>query len=478
MALGLALVAPTPAHALTLEPIGEFQRPSYVASVPNDADRLLVSELRGRIVAVEDGTESTVLDLTGMGLLTAQNASGLLSFATAPDFETTGHLFVAYSRAAIPGDPGLEFDLQVDRFTVDGGEAAVASRRPLLTVPVLTDISHAGGQLQFGPDGMLYISTGDGGEVADTFEAGQDPDDLRAKILRIDPRAAGPGPYGIPPGNPYAGETPGADEVWSLGLRNPWRFSFDRATGDVWIGEVGEKAWEEVNFGAAPEPARGANFGWDCRQGTDIFEPADCLGTFVDPVFAYPHQGTTSASIAGGYVVRDPTLGPLEGRYLYGETVADEIRSIDPFAPGGPDDRFEATVDTPVSFGEDACGRLYVVSLHGEVSRLVGDGDACDLPPPAPPTVPADPPSQRCAGRYVTVIGTTGTDLDDVIVGEAGPDRIRGGAGNDVVCAGQGADRLRGGAGDDVLRGGPGRDRCRGGGGHDRFRSCRPVVSG
>ena len=447
-------------------PSASFGQPTDVVSDPADPDRLLISELGGKVVMVDHGTRAQVLDLAAAGLLHSGPATGLFSLAPAPDFHTSGHLFVAYTRAPTTDDPDAEYDLQVDRFTLGDAGVDLDSRVPLLEVPMDEELVHFGSQLQFGPDGMLYISVGDGSEAADTLEAAQSLDDLHGKLLRIDPSGS------IPPDNPFAGATPGLDAIWSYGLRNPWRFSFDRSTGDLWIADVGEAVWEEIDYGAAPNGGRGVNFGWDCREGPVAFEPDGCAGPFTDPVFAYSHAGG-HGSITGGYVVRDPSLGDLYGRYLYGDSVSGQVRSVNPSAPGGPDDRLEFDFDTPISFGQDSCGRLYVTSLHGAVDRIAGPAGAgapdCS---PTTPDDPPDPPVAVCAGRAATVAGTAGTAGEDVIVAGAGADRLRGRGGDDLICAGRGNDVLRGGGGNDVLRGGPGRDRCHGGAGANRERSC------
>jgi hypothetical protein len=338
----------------------------------------------------------------------------------------------------------------------------LSTRRQVLLIPHSLGEEN-GGQLQFGPDGMLYVGTGDNA----TPGAAQDLSSLLGKVLRVDPRASGPAPYTVPADNPFAGSP-----VWSYGLRNPWRFSFDRLTGDLWIGDVGASAREEIDFAPAPSSGRGMNFGWDCREGT-IAGPGDCTGSFVEPILDYDHEPhATHCAITGGYVVRDQSLGDLYGRYLYADACGDEIRSLVPSAPASTDRSEDLKLDLPSSFGEDSCGRLYVTSLHGgEVSRFEGASPAsCAADGPAP-SVPrcAGEPATRVAGAGRSILGT---DADDVIVADGRKNKIKSGAGDDVICAKGGRDRLKGGAGRDRLRGGPGRDRCKGGPGKDRLRSC------
>jgi hypothetical protein len=353
------------ASATTLQPIGDFDQPIFVTSSPDNPSDLFVAEREGRVVEDDGGSRSVFADLTDL-VSCCESERGLLSIALAPDFATSGRFYTAY--AGKPAAGGAEGDVHVDAFRHDGGALV---REPLLSVGHATNANHNGGQLEFGPDGNLYISVGDGGGGGDPFESGQDLGSLLGKILRLEPH-------------------PGAEaQIWSYGLRNPWRFSFDRATGNMVIGDVGQGAHEEVDL--APSQAagvvggEGANYGWNCREGFSAYpEPgASCAGAsgFTEPVFDYPHanpgDGTAhGCAITGGYVVRDPALGDLYGRYVYADYCVGEIRSLVLPATGGGvagGDRSEGLgVANPVSFGEDSCGRLYVVSQVGTVYRFVG----------------------------------------------------------------------------------------------------------
>jgi glucose/arabinose dehydrogenase len=374
----LVFVAASSASAATsLTPIGTYSSPVYVTSDPDNPDRLFVVELGGKVQLTTSAGSTTFLDLTG--LVKTVDEQGLLSIALAPDFATTGRLYAAYTG----NDSG---NLHLDEFRAEGDTVPLSSRRQLLTIDHSFAGNHNGGQLQFGPDGYLYWSTGDGGGAGDPLESGQDLTSLLGKILRIDPRASASAPYSIPDDNPFAGavnDPPGGarDEIWASGLRNPWRFSFDRLTGALLIGDVGQGSWEEVDY--APQSiggGRGANFGWDCREGMHDFELAGCAGpTFSAPVFEYGH-GTGDCSITGGYVARDPNLADLYGRYLYVDLCGGVVRSLVPGLPLASDDQGEAlTLGHPSTFGEDACGRLYVASLtNGVVYRLQdAAGGAC-----------------------------------------------------------------------------------------------------
>jgi glucose/arabinose dehydrogenase len=463
----IALGLPASARAASLQPIGTFTDPVYVTSLP-DPDRLLVVERGGRIELWRDGVTSTFLDIHDQ--VVSVGEQGLLSVAIAPDYASSGHIYVYYTRTP-------DGALQIDEYTASGATVPESSRRPLLTIPHPGQSNHNGGQLQFGSEGYLYLATGDGGGAGDPNGNAQNLNSLLGKVLRIDPHPSGGMPYSIPPANPYAGATAGRDEIWSFGLRNPWRFSFDPFSGDLLIGDVGQAAREEVDYApAATGSGRGLNFGWNCREGLFAYSgaPASCSGAtgFTDPILDYDTHSGGNCAIIGGYVVRDFSLGDLFGRYLYSDACGGQIRSLVPGLPRATEDRSEGlSVGRPSSFGQDTCNRLYVASLAGPVSRFVGAS------PASCPSPPATPAPKRCAGEPATrlpaangaVVGTSGKD---VIVGDERVNRIRAKGGNDLICGLSGADRLKGGPGRDVLRGGPGNDRCRGGPGKDRLRSC------
>jgi glucose/arabinose dehydrogenase len=461
---GAALAAPVPgAAAVSLQQIGSFTGtftdPVYVTSLP-DPDRLLVVERRGTVQLWEDDASSTFLDIRSL-VNAAGEDQGLFSVAVAPDYSSTGHIYGLYTR---PDDA-----LQIDEFTASGDSAPLSSRRAVLTIDHSESDTHNGGQLQFGPDGYLYASTGDGDVNGDPEGDAQSLDSLLGKILRIDPRPSGGAQYSVPPGNPFG------SPVWALGLRNPWRFSFDAATGDLLIADVGATVREEVDYASrSAGGGRGLNFGWNCREGTLAFSGCTSPIAFTDPIFEYPHDGGACA-IMGGYVVRDPNLPGLYGRYLYGDLCTGRIHSL--ALPNGTADRYEGLqVGKLQSFGEDSCGRIYAASGIGPVYRLVGDSPTqCQAVAPPPTAPPAPPPT--CTGIEATripaadgaVIGTPGRD---VILGDARRNTIHAKGGRDLICAGRGADRIKAGAGRDKIHGGPGNDRCDGGPGRDTERSC------
>ena len=325
---------------------------------------------------------------------------GLLSMAFAPDYATSGLFYVFRVSSADNGELQV---VEYQRSAGDPDQADPSSARVVLHQDHHQANAHNGGQILFGPDGDLYIDFGDG---AATPENGQDTDSLLGKVLRIDPRRQANGdPYGIPPTNPFAGNPrcgpgPGAapcPEIFAYGLRNPFRASFDRVTGDFIVGDVGQNTWEEVDLGRLTDPAtrenglRGANLGWatcegDFVQGSTTQPCPPALGQTA-PFFAYQHSGDpaqTGCAIIGGFVVRDPTLTDLAGRYLYGDLCRTDLRTLD-LGPGGPDPRpagLATSTASLISFGEDARGCVYALADHTvyRVAASASDPFACPNP--------------------------------------------------------------------------------------------------
>jgi glucose/arabinose dehydrogenase len=339
---------------VALEQIAELDEPVYVAQPDSDTDHLYVVERCGRVMRLPFDGGDAELFLDVVDEITCQGTEqGLLSIAFDPRFESNGRFYAYFTDTA--GDARVvEY-----QSTFEEPRAAIPeSARELLRIEDFA-ANHNGGQLQFGPDRMLYIGTGDGGGAGDPERTAQDLDSLLGKILRIDPRVGDP-------------------EVLAFGLRNPWRFSFDRATDDLWIGDVGQDALEEVDAASAAEitgPNSGLNFGWSAFEGTRRFNEDQAAPGARRPVLEYPLEGANCA-VTGGYVVRDPSVPTLFGRYLYADFCAGELRSFsaEPALSGGgaTDDR-PLGVDVPAvsSFGEDAYGHVYAVSLEGPVYRLV-----------------------------------------------------------------------------------------------------------
>lgn len=389
------LLAPATAQAqsVQLAPFGgPYVSPYFVAGEPGNPSRVYVVEGAGRIRLVVDGTTQAgdFLDITGdvcFSSDTCGSESGLFSMAFAPDYATTGLFYVFFTRDATP-----EHDLVIREFqrTTDPNDIDEATGRDVIVIPHPDAANHNGGQLQFGPDGLLYISIGDGGSTPGN---GQLLTTRLGKLLRINPAdPPGVASYSVPADNPFVDGEPGgnADEIYSYGLRNPYRFSFDRLTGDLTLGDVGLGAREEIDF-LANGGARGVNFGWVCFEGT---QPTGSCGTLpsnhTPPVLEYTRSGS-SAAVNGGYVVRDTALPSLLGRYLYADTfdaLNNEIRSAQLF-PGGSsgDAPTGLTANFVVSFGEDACGHVYVA--HGNtVSRI----EPTSGPFPCAPQVAIQPP--------------------------------------------------------------------------------------
>ncbi len=368
-----SLAAAAGAQAASLQPIGQFDQPMFITSPPAEPDRVFVAERKGRIEQLQNGVVSNFADLSSV-VNCCSGERGLQTIAIAPDFATSGRAYVDYTDE--------DGDIRVDELRAQGTTAPLSTLRNVLTIPFPGDANHYGGQLEFGPDGYLYVSTGDGGDGAgnDEHHNAQSTTRLLGKILRIDPAPSGVLPYTVPAGNPYPAAAPPLNSIWSLGLRNPYRFSFDRSDGSLLLSDVGEQAREEVNL-MAPGTSAGANFGWNCFEGrlpaaaTDPECGSPPPAGYVSPIFEYGHKtaaGAYGCAIIGGYVVRDRSLGDLYGRYLYSDYCNGTVRSFSPADPAGSDRSEGLTVGEPTSFGEDSCGRLYVASLAGTVSRLVG----------------------------------------------------------------------------------------------------------
>ncbi len=343
----LAIAAPAPAAAaLHLSQIGTFSHPVYVTAPPGDPHRLFVVEQRGHIMEVRDGQklDTPFLDITGS--VRSGGEQGLLSMAFAPHYATSGRYYVYYT-APRAGDSGGSV------ITVE--EFSPAGRRVVFTVDHPANSNHNGGQLQFGPDGLLYAGTGDGGSGNDPPGNAQNLRSNLGKLLRIDPLSTS--------------RTPG---IYAYGLRNPFRFSFDRGTGDLVIGDVGQNAYEEVDFSAVGT-APGTNYGWNCREGLHATSGVSCAApNAVDPVLEKAHDSTGFCAIIGGYVVRDTSVPQLAGRYVYGDNCASGIRSVT--LPGARGDTATGlSVSGLTSFGEDSCGHVYATSGSGPVYRIDGD---------------------------------------------------------------------------------------------------------
>jgi glucose/arabinose dehydrogenase len=353
------------ARGVRLARIGSFHDPVYVTSPPGDASRLFVVEQAGRVLVIDRGRRLAAPFLDIRDEVTSGGEQGLLSIAFAPDYGDSGRFYAYYTDRA--GDQRV-----VEFRRRDADHADAGSERLVLRMADSAS-NHNGGLLLFGPDDLLYVGTGDGGGAGDRHGGignAQDRGSLLGKILRIDPRPGSGRAYRIPPGNPFRGRAGARAEIYAYGLRNPWRFSFDRATGDLAIGDVGQNAWEEIDF-VRRGRGRGANFGWRPFEGDARYTPGESAPGHIDPVIVRSHDAG-NCSITGGVVVRDRALPALRGRYIYGDYCKGRIRSarLTPGRARSPR-RTSLTVNSLSSFGEDARGRVYAVSLSGPVYRLV-----------------------------------------------------------------------------------------------------------
>jgi glucose/arabinose dehydrogenase len=376
-AVSLALVAAPRAGAentiasgaggVALEQIGNFDAPTYIEDAPGARRLLFVVELPGTIRVLRGGKVLgrpflDISDQVGTG-----GERGLFSIAFPPDYRKSRRFYVYYT--------DLDGDLRIDEFKGRKGSdtrANEGSQRTLLTIPHREFGNHNGGQLQFGPDKLLWLATGDGGGAGDTLDNARNLGSLLGKLLRIDPTAK-KGSYAIPRSNPFANQQGARPEIYAYGLRNPWRFSFDSVTGDLAIADVGQGAVEEVNVLSA-DAARGANFGWPQFEGDQVFDasrPGQDAPTA--PVHTYSSvQGSGNCSITGGYVVHSQSLPTLSGRYVYADLCGGELRSFIPGPSGVSDDVGHGlSVSMPTSFGEGRRGQIYVTSLDGPVFKLV-----------------------------------------------------------------------------------------------------------
>jgi glucose/arabinose dehydrogenase len=363
--------AARPAGKPALRKVGDFDHPTYVAGAPGYPDLLFVVEQRGRVEMLNHGKRvgRPFLDLRSRVDYDGAER-GLLSIAFPPDYRASGRFYVYYV------DKGGS--IEIDEFhRASPTRAAPGSRRTVITVPHPVNANHNGGQMQFlGED--LYFATGDGGAAGDPPNNAQDKDVLLGKLLRIDPLPAEGRPYTVPGSNPFVGG-PGRAEIYSYGLRNPFRFSFDSVTNPreprIVIGDVGQNRFEEIDY-TTLAGARGANFGWDAREGYARYEEEDSgtpdPGGTTKPIFAYPHSRGGSCSVIGGYVVADHSLPLLYGHYIYADYCEGRLRALTlHLRRASGDHKLGLAVPSPTSFGEDDAHHVYVTSQEGPVYRLV-----------------------------------------------------------------------------------------------------------
>jgi hypothetical protein len=396
LAIALTLGMAAPAAAVTLAPVGTFAAPVGIAAPPGDAHRVFVVEIGGAIRIVDHGVVLPDPFLTlGAGEVQGGGEQGLLALAFAPDYATSGRFYVYFT--APPADASASGNdlVLAEGLRSPGNADQGVLMREVLRIPHRIAPNHNGGHIAFGPDGLLYLATGDGG---DGGHNGQDLSTLLGKVLRIDPAPGGGcgGGCTIPASNPFAS----APEVFAYGLRNPYKFSFDRATGDLAVADVGQSLVEEVSFERwANGNGLGGNFGWNHLEGSGVYSGGGALnstGSDLSPDIEHTH-GAGWCAVVGGYVARDPALPALLGRYVYGDFCVGSVYSADPREGEQPDPQdLGLAVPQLSAFGEDGCGRVYAASLAGAVFRLAESGECAEQPPDdAPPATepPAAPTS-------------------------------------------------------------------------------------
>jgi glucose/arabinose dehydrogenase len=358
------------AGGVALKKIGSFEAPTYVTGAPGSPKLLFVVEQPGTVEILRSGHQlgHPFLDITGLVGYDGRER-GLLSIAFPPDYGESGRFYVYYT-----DDDG---NIRVEEFQRRSAtRAASGTRRTVIEIPHPVNANHNGGQLQFLGD-LLYLGTGDGGSGGDPPNNAQNKESLLGKLLRIDPRPSGARPYSVPADNPFVGK-PGRDEIYSYGLRNPYRFSFEssKTTTRIAIADVGQNRFEELDY-TTVAAASGANFGWDAFEGFTPYSEENSgtgdPGGTIKPVMAYSHsRDGGSCSIIGGHVVGSGGPPSLQGRYVYSDFCSGRLRSLVPHLHHASGDRrLGLEVASPTSFGEDSGGRIYVCSQEGPVYRLI-----------------------------------------------------------------------------------------------------------
>jgi glucose/arabinose dehydrogenase len=382
---------------IALKPIGSgLVAPLTARHARDGSGRLFIVELPGRI-RVYDGTTilpAPFLDITNRVMSGGGSESGLLGLDFHPDYPSNGIFYVCYSRAT-------DGQLTISRFsvTVDPDVADPGSEVEILTIPKISGL-HNGGDIHFGPDGYLYVGTGDDAWL----DGPQDLDSLTGKMLRIEVDPSGT--YTIPPDNPFVGVA-GLDEIWAYGLRNPWRWSFDRSTGDLIIGDVGDSAREEIDLQSAAS-AGGENYGWPCFEGDLPYDPTrpGCNGPYAFPTLVYDH--TQGCSVTGGYRYRGSRL-PVQDAYVYGDYCTGEIWVATDDGAGNWSSELAAdTTERIIGFGEDEAGELYVLGYFGNIHKLESNLDFGDAPDPSYPTLKANNGASHVIGSLYMGGGVDG----------------------------------------------------------------------
>lgn len=357
-----AVVTGSQSPGIGLTPVATgFTAPLFLTAPPGDLSRLFVVERSGTIRIIKNGKRISrpFLSLSNVSMA---NQGGLFSMAFHPNYASNGRFYVYFTNTA--GD----LKLREYRVSSRPNRARSGSGRTLITIPKPPG-DHYGGQVTFGPDGYLYLAFGDGGGLQVFVQNAQDPGTLLGKMIRID--VDGGSPYGIPSDNPYRDDPDVRDEIWAFGLRNPWRYGFDPVTRDLYVADVGQAGWEEVNVAFAN--AGSLNYGWPMMEGSSCFDPpvgCDASGLTL-PVFEYDHS--EGCSITGGTVYRGRAMPSFDGVYFYSDFCAGGLRSFRLVAGSAADHRQWDVGDVGgvYSFGQDAAGELYLLSRNGTIYRLV-----------------------------------------------------------------------------------------------------------
>ena len=388
LAILMSMCTPVIAQNFDLLSLEEFatglSQPVGIMHAGDGSERVFLLEQSGRIKVVKNGLVNATpfLDLTSV-IDNASTEQGLLGLAFHPDYDNNGYFYVNYTRNAEPESEDERDLTTIARYQVSSGDPDIADQTETKILEIAQDwVNHNGGDIHFGPDGFLYIGMGDGGGSNDQYGHAQDLQSLKGKMLRIDVDGAPVAGdvlcgliqnYGIPASNPFADST-GCDEIWSYGLRNPWRFSFDRDTGDMYIGDVGQNAWEEIDF--EPPGTAGRNYGWSCREGAhDFGNNRECTGVApTDPILEYSHG--PHCSVTGGYVYRGPGA-LINGYYFYGDYCSTVVWLAIEGDSGWSSTQWPLaapTLNSISSFGEDEQGNLYVADRDdGKVYRISVD---------------------------------------------------------------------------------------------------------
>ena len=348
---------PNPAAYQWSQVVNGINAPTDIQNAGDGSGRLFILEQPGRIriLPTNGGLQAIpFLDISGR-IGSGGSEQGLLGLAFHPEFARNGYFYVNYT--------DLNGNTHISRFTGSGDSADPESEKNLLTVKQPFP-NHNGGALAFGPDGFLYIGLGDGGSAGDPYGNAQSSNSLLGKILRIDVNNGDP--YAVPGDNSYASDGAGYKEIWASGVRNPWRFSFDKLTGDLWIGDVGQNLWEEIDFVRALTPG-GLNFGWNKMEATHPYKGV-AGPEFTAPIAEYPHAA--ECSVTGGYVYRGAAMPDWQGVYFYGDYCSGAMWGLTSPPQGAQPTLLFQTGFRISTFGTDEAGELYAADYNGAIYRL------------------------------------------------------------------------------------------------------------